>query len=87
MRVLVVDDEQLLADTIAVGLRRSGMAVDVCYDGSEALARLTVHPYDVAVLDRDMPLLTGDEVCRAIHAEVIGTRVLMLTAADRKSVV
>ena len=81
MRVLVVDDEQLLADTIAVGLRRSGMAVDVCYDGSEALARLTVHPYDVAVLDRDMPLLTGDEVCRAIHAEGIGTRVLMLTAA------
>ncbi len=81
MRVLVADDEQLLADTIAVGLRRSGMAIDVCYDGAEALARVTVNQYDVAVLDRDMPALSGDDVCRSIHAHGLPTRVLMLTAA------
>ena len=81
MRVLVVDDERLLADTIAVGLRRRGMAVDVCYDGDEALARVTVHAYDVAVLDRDLPGLGGDQVCGAIHAHGLVTRVLMLTAA------
>ena len=81
MRVLVVDDERLLADTVAVGLRRHGMAVDVCYDGTEALARVTVNAYDVAVLDRDLPGASGDEVCRTIHAHGLLTRVLMLTAA------
>ncbi|GAA1855787.1 DNA-binding response OmpR family regulator [Microlunatus capsulatus] len=81
MRVLVVDDERLLADTVAVGLRRREMAVDVCYDGTDALERLTVNAYDVAVLDRDLPGLGGDEVCRAVHAHGLPTRVLMLTAA------
>jgi DNA-binding response OmpR family regulator len=81
MRVLVADDEALLADTVAVGLRRQGMAVDVCYDGDEALERLSVHRYDVAVLDRDMPGQTGDQVCRAVHALGLDTRVLLLTAA------
>ena len=81
MRVLVVDDERLLADTIAVGLRRRGMAVDVCYDGDEALSRVTVNSYDVAVLDRDLPGVGGDQVCGAIHAHGLMTRVLMLTAA------
>jgi DNA-binding response OmpR family regulator len=81
VRVLVVDDERLLADTIAVGLRRRGMAVDVCYDGDEALSRVTVNDYDVAVLDRDLPGAGGDEVCRQIHLHGLPTRVLMLTAA------
>ncbi|MDM4722597.1 response regulator transcription factor [Micromonospora sp. WMMA1363] len=81
MRVLVADDERLLADTIAEGLRRSSMAVDVCYDGDAALERVAVNRYDVAVLDRDMPGHTGDEVCRNLAGADAGTRVLMLTAA------
>src|SRR5436305_13922273 len=66
MRVLVAEDEPLLADTVAEGLRRLSMAVDVCYDGAEAIELAMVHRYDVAVLDRDMPGATGDEVCRQI---------------------
>ena len=66
VRVLVADDERLLADTVAEGLRRLSMAVDVVYDGDSALERLGVNRYDVAVLDRDMPGRTGDEVCRRI---------------------
>ena len=81
MRVLVADDERLLADMIAEGLRRHSMAVDVCYDGDGALERIGVNRYDVAVLDRDMPGQTGDEVCREISGSAPGTRVLMLTAA------
>src|ERR671927_1954601 len=81
MRVLVADDERLLADTVAEGLRRLSMAVDVCYDGDAAFERISVHGYDVAVLDRDMPGRTGDDVCRWVVAEGIGTRVLLLTAA------
>src|SRR5581483_10515565 len=81
MRVLVVEDEHTLADTLAVGLRHIGMAVDVCYDGDAALERVTVHAYDVVVLDRDLPEVHGDEVCRAIVAAGAETRVLMLTAA------
>ena len=81
MRVLVADDERLMADTIAAGLRRQAMAVDVCYDGDGALERLGVHRYDVAVLDRDMPGRTGDEVCRWMTGAGLGTRVLLLTAA------
>jgi DNA-binding response OmpR family regulator len=81
MRVLVADDERLLADTIAQGLRRLAMAVDVAYDGDAALERSSVNRYDVAVLDRDMPGATGDEVCRHLLAEGSGTRVLLLTAA------
>lgn len=81
MRVLVADDERLLADTVAEGLRRLAMAVDVVHDGTAALERVGVHRYDVAVLDRDMPGASGDEVCRQILGTGVGTRVLMLTAA------
>ncbi|WP_189040502.1 response regulator transcription factor [Micromonospora sonchi] len=81
MRVLVADDERLLADTVAEGLRRLSMAVDVCYDGDGALERIGVNRYDVAVLDRDMPGQTGDEVCRNLTDSGTGTRVLLLTAA------
>src|SRR3954469_17106500 len=81
MRVLVAEDEPLLADTVAEGLRRLSMAVDVCYDGAEAIELAMVHRYDVAVLDRDMPGATGDEVCRQIVQGGAGTRVLLLTAA------
>ena len=81
MRVLVVEDEQLLADTIAVGLRRESMAVDVVYDGDAALERLAVNDYDVLVLDRDLPVVHGDEVCKAVAESDAEVRVLMLTAA------
>jgi DNA-binding response OmpR family regulator len=81
MRVLVVEDEQLLADTVAHGLRRRSMAVDVCYDGDAALERIGVHDYDVVVLDRDLPGAHGDEVCRAVVDAGGEARVLMLTAA------
>jgi DNA-binding response OmpR family regulator len=81
VRVLVADDERLLADMIAEGLRRLSMPVDVCYDGDGALERIGVNRYDVAVLDRDMPGHTGDEVCRSITGSDAGTRVLLLTAA------
>jgi DNA-binding response OmpR family regulator len=81
MRVLVVEDETLLADSIAEGLRRLAMAVDVCYDGDAALERVGVHDYDVVVLDRDLPIVHGDEVCAAVLSAGGETRVLMLTAA------
>jgi DNA-binding response OmpR family regulator len=80
VRVLVADDERLLADTIAAGLRRLSMAVDTCYDGDSAVERLAEHAYDVAVLDRDMPGRTGDEVTRWMRDHVTA-RVLLLTAA------
>ncbi|MFE0023078.1 response regulator transcription factor [Amycolatopsis sp. NPDC059021] len=81
MRVLVVEDELLLADSIAEGLRRYSMAVDVCYDGEQALERVGVHGYDVVVLDRDLPKVHGDDVCSAVVAAGGEARVLMLTAA------
>jgi DNA-binding response OmpR family regulator len=81
MRVLLADDERLLADTVATGLRKLAMAVDVCYDGEAAIERLMVNHYDVAVLDRDMPGRTGDEVCRWMVDAGLGTRILILTAA------
>ncbi|MBM7789772.1 response regulator transcription factor [Tenggerimyces flavus] len=81
MRVLVVEDQQLLADAVAEGLRRAVMAVDVSYDGAAALERLDVNSYDVVVLDRDLPLVSGDRVCEAVVSSDAGTRVLMLTAA------
>jgi DNA-binding response OmpR family regulator len=81
VRVLVVEDEELLADTIAVGLRRESMAVDVAYDGDAALERLAVNDYDVLVLDRDLPAVHGDDVCRAVADSGAEVRVLMLTAA------
>ena len=81
MRVLVVEDEQLIADAIAQGLRQHAIAVDLAYDGDAALERLAVNDYDVVVLDRDLPLVHGDDVCRAVVSSGAATRVLMLTAA------
>jgi len=81
MRVLVVEDERLLADTITEGLRKHAMAVDVAYDGDAALERLAVNDYDVVVLDRDLPVVSGDQVCRTLVESGIQTRILMLTAA------
>ncbi|MFI5907542.1 response regulator transcription factor [Dactylosporangium sp. NPDC051541] len=81
MRVLVVEDFEILAQTIGTGLRREGLAVDVVLDGGEALERLVVTPYDVVVLDRDLPGLSGDDVCRHIVTAHPASRVLMLTAS------
>jgi DNA-binding response OmpR family regulator len=81
MRVLVVEDTQALADAIARGLRREGMAVDVVYDGWSALERVTEPIYDVIVLDRDLPEVSGDDVCRALRQESSTSKVLMLTAS------
>jgi len=85
VRVLVVEDERLLADAIAGGLRRHAMAVDVAYDGNAALERLAVNDYDVVVLDRDLPIVSGDEVCTTLAESRAGTRILMLTAATAVS--
>jgi DNA-binding response OmpR family regulator len=82
MRVLVVEDHEVLGRTIGTGLRREGMAVDVVLDGNDALDRLAVTRYDVVVLDRDLPGVHGDEVCRRLAAERSESRVLMLTAAS-----
>ena len=82
MRVLVVEDFEILARTLGTGLRREGMAVDVVLDGPDALEHLAVTRYDVVVLDRDLPGVHGDEVCRRIVAGGSGSRVLMLTAAS-----
>ena len=79
--MLVVEDERLLADTIAEGLRRQAMAVDVAYDGDQALQRLSVNDYDVVVLDRDLPIISGDQVCTTLVDAGVDTRILMLTAA------
>lgn len=82
MRVLVAEDVEDLATAIAAGLRREGMAVDVVLDGASALEHLDVTSYDVVVLDRDLPGVHGDEVCRKLAADRAGIRVLMLTAAS-----
>ena len=81
MRVLLVEDHARLALTVATGLRRLGMAVDVAFDGGEALAKAAITDYDVIVLDRDLPGVHGDDVCRRLVAEERDCRVLMLTAA------
>ncbi|EOD69641.1 response regulator transcription factor [Amycolatopsis vancoresmycina] len=85
MRVLVVEDEPMLADAIAEWLREDAHAVDIAHDGGAALDRITVHDYDVVVLDRDLPVVHGDDVCRALVAGGAATRVLMLTAAGEVS--
>jgi DNA-binding response OmpR family regulator len=82
MRVLIVEDHKELAATIAVGLRREGMAVDIVFDGEEALRHSAAGSYDVILLDRDLPRIHGDDVCRALVARGSRSRVLMLTAAD-----
>jgi len=81
MRVLVVEDFEVLARSIATGLRREGMAVDVVLDGADALTHLAVTRYDVVILDRDLPGVHGDEICRRIATDRSDVRVLMLTAA------
>ena len=81
MRILVVEDEPMLADLVATGLRRAAHAVDVAHDGAAALERAGVNDYDVVVLDRDLPVVHGDEVCRALTGGTSTARVLMLTAA------
>ncbi|GAA3130761.1 response regulator transcription factor [Planomonospora alba] len=81
MRVLVVEDERVLADAIAEWLREEAHAVDTAHDGEAALERLAVNDYDVVVLDRDLPRVHGDDVCRELVASESDARVLMLTAA------
>jgi DNA-binding response OmpR family regulator len=80
VRVLVAEDERIMADSIAEFLRREAFAVDVAYDGDAALERLGINEYDVVVLDRDLPVVHGDEICRAIVDSGAETRVLMVTA-------
>ena len=79
--MLLVEDHVELAETVATGLRREGMAVDIAFDGLDALERMASTTYDVVVLDRDLPRVHGDEVCRNVTAAGGATRVLMLTAA------
>jgi DNA-binding response OmpR family regulator len=82
MRVLVVEDHERLAHAIAGGLRQEGIAVDVALDGADALTHTTINDYDVVLLDRDLPGVHGDQVCRTLADRRSTTRVLMLTAAD-----
>jgi DNA-binding response OmpR family regulator len=81
VRVLVVEDNSVVADAVAEGLRDEGMAVDVAYDGSTGLDKATVNTYDVIVLDRDLPRVHGDAFCRQIVGSPSTSRILMLTAA------
>ncbi|WP_028932878.1 response regulator transcription factor [Pseudonocardia spinosispora] len=81
MRVLVVEDERALADALARGLRREGMAVDVAYDGDSGHEKATITRYDVVVLDRDLPGMSGDDLCAELAKEGGMTRVIMLTAS------
>jgi DNA-binding response OmpR family regulator len=81
MRVLIVEDEEALASAIARGLRREGMAVDVSLDGRGGLEKALVTAYDVVILDRNLPGLHGDEVCRRLAGSASESRILMLTAA------
>jgi DNA-binding response OmpR family regulator len=82
VRVLVVEDHERLALAVADGLRRAGMAVDVALGGQDALDHVAVTRYDVVVLDRDLPDVHGDDVCRTLVSSQAGSRVLMLTAAS-----
>jgi DNA-binding response OmpR family regulator len=81
VRVLIAEDERRLADAIARGLRREGMAVDVAPDGEDAVVKARVVRYDVLVLDRELPGVHGDDVCRTVREERPETGILMLTAA------
>jgi DNA-binding response OmpR family regulator len=84
VRVLVVEDEMALADAVARGLRRCGRSVDVAYDGDDGYSKATSDAYDVLVLDRDLPGMSGDDICRSITAASV-TRVLMLTASTSEA--
>jgi DNA-binding response OmpR family regulator len=81
MRVLIVEDDDRLARAVAAGLRRHGMSADVALDGGDALDKLATNTYDVVVLDRDLPGVHGDEICRRLAADRSASRILMLTAA------
>jgi DNA-binding response OmpR family regulator len=81
MRLLLVEDHAKLAMTVAAGLRRLGIAVDLAFDGTDALQHVAVTNYDVVVLDRDLPGTHGDDVCRRVVEDGRDCRVLMLTAA------
>ncbi len=81
VRVLVIEDDEEMAEAIAFGLRQTGTAVDVAFDGPAGLQRSLVNDYDVIVLDRDLPGLHGDRVCAKLVASECRSRVLMLTAA------
>jgi DNA-binding response OmpR family regulator len=81
MRVLVIEDHAELAETVALGLRRDGMAVDVAFDGEAGLRQAAIYDYDVIVLDRDLPGVHGDRVCDALVNQGARSRVLMLTAS------
>src|SRR5258708_27620529 len=81
MRVLIVEDNSVVADAVAEGLRDQGMAVDVAYDGPAGQDKATVNAYDVIVLDRDLPRLHGDVLCQQIVVSPSTSRILMLTAA------
>jgi len=81
VRVLVAEDVRRLADDIAEGLRDQGIAADVAYDGADATVKLDLNPYDVLVLDRDLPGIHGDTICRTITAAGNPVMILMLTAA------
>ncbi len=85
VRILIVEDEEPLADAVARGLRREGMAVDVAYDGDAGHEKASVTRYDVVVIDRDLPGMPGDELCRQIAGSGSVTRVLMLTASGTVS--
>jgi DNA-binding response OmpR family regulator len=81
VRVLIAEDVRRLADDIAEGLRDQGIAADVAYDGADATAKLDLSPYDVLVLDRDLPGIGGDTICRTVTATGNPVMILMLTAA------
>lgn len=81
MRLLIVEDEPALAASLATGLRRRGHAVDTAADGQGALDRALVNDYDVILLDRDLPVIHGDDVCRQLRSNGYPARILMLTAA------
>ena len=81
MRILLVEDDEALADVVARGLRQAGLAVDVVYDGERAIESASVNSYDVIVLDRQLPGIHGDDVCRAVLQLPTSPRILMLTAA------
>jgi DNA-binding response OmpR family regulator len=82
MRVLIVEDETLLAQSLERGLRQRGFAVDIAFDGQQGLDKALINEYDLVLLDRDLPSLHGDDVCRQMINSGRSARILMLTAAD-----
>jgi DNA-binding response OmpR family regulator len=85
VRVLIIEDEDVMAHALAAGLKRAAFAVDVCLDGQSGLATALETTFDVIVLDRDLPLLHGDDVCRKLVSQRNSARILMLTAASSTS--